>query len=104
AKNKTDDTNLIRDLWKLFDEADILIAHNGDAFDKKKANTRFWAAGLKPPSDYKTIDTLKAARRVFKLDSNRLDAIGEFLRIGGKLPTTGWATWRACIDGDPKAW
>ena len=41
AKNKTDDTPLIKDLWKLFDEADILIAHNGDRFDRRKANSRF---------------------------------------------------------------
>jgi hypothetical protein len=104
AKNKTDDTPLIKDLWKLFDEADILIAHNGDRFDRRKSNSRFLGCNLPPPSPYKTVDTLKVARRQFMQGSNSLQSLGEFLGLGGKLPTTGWHTWRGCIDGDPKAW
>jgi hypothetical protein len=104
AKNKTDDTPLIKDLHKLFDEADILIAHNGDRFDRRKSNSRFLGCGLPPPSPYKTIDTLKVARKHFLQGSNSLQSLGEFLGLGGKLPTTGWHTWRGCIDGDPKAW
>jgi hypothetical protein len=104
TKNKTDDSHLIKDLWKLFDEADILIAHNGDRFDRRKSNSRFLGCGLPPPSPYKTVDTLKVARRQFLQGSNSLQSLGEFLGLGGKLPTTGWHTWRGCIDGDPKAW
>lgn len=104
SKNKTDDRPLIADLWKLFDEADILIAHNGDRFDKKKSQTRFLGCGLPKPSPYRTIDTLKIARSQFSLGSNKLESIGQFLGLGGKLPTTGWHLWRRCIDGDPKAW
>jgi len=104
AKNKKDDSPLIKDLWKLFDEADILIAHNGDRFDRRKSNARFLGCKLPPPSPYKTIDTLKVARRQFMLTSNSLASLGQFLGLGGKLPTTGWDTWRACINGDPKAW
>lgn len=103
-KNKTDDSGLIKDLHKLFDEADILIAHNGDRFDRRKANSRFLGCGLQPPSPHKTIDTLKIARREFMLGSNSLASLGQFLRLGGKMPTTGWDLWRRCIDGDPKAW
>jgi hypothetical protein len=104
AKNKTDDSPLIKDLWKLFDEADVLIAHNGDRFDRRKSNSRFLGCGLPPPSPYKTVDTLKVARRQFMQGSNSLQSLGTFLGLGGKLPTTGWHTWRGCIDGDPKAW
>lgn len=104
TKNKTDDSHLVKDLWKLFDEADILIAHNGDRFDRRKSNSRFLGCGLPPPSPYKTVDTLKVARRQFMQGSNKLDTLGEFLGLGGKLPTTGWHTWRGCIDGDQKAW
>jgi hypothetical protein len=43
------------------DEADIICAHNGDAFDIKKINSRLITNGFKPPSPFKTIDTLKAA-------------------------------------------
>jgi hypothetical protein len=102
--NKKDDSHLVKDLWTLFDNFDVLIAHNGDRFDKRKANARFLGLGLRPPSPYKTIDTLKIARRAFMLESNKLSSLGEFLGLGGKLPTTGWATWRGCIEGDPKSW
>jgi hypothetical protein len=104
AKHKTDDSHLVKDLWKLFDEADILIGHNGDRFDKRKSNSRFLGCGLPPPSPYKTIDTLKIARRQFLQNSNKLGELGDFLGLGSKMPTTGWHTWRGCIDGDPKAW
>src|SRR6185369_13287900 len=52
-----------------------------------------------------TIDTLKAARRAFKFDSNKLDNIGRYLDEGRKIPNTGAALWRGCVeDGDPKSW
>ncbi len=101
--NKKDDTELIKDLWKLFDSFDILIAHNGDRFDKRKSNARFLGLGLPPPSPTRTIDTLKIARRVFALESNKLDSLASFLGIGHKLSTHGWDTWRGCINGDPKS-
>lgn len=103
-KNKTDDTPLVRDLHKLFDEADVLVAHNGDRFDRRKANARFLGCNLLPPSDYRTVDTLKIARRQFMLTSNKLGDLGDFLGLGSKIPTIGFKLWRRCIDGDPQAW
>lgn len=103
-KRKEDDRALVKDLWKIFDTADILIAHNGDRFDVRKANARFVAQGLKPPSPYRTIDTLKIARRHFKFDSNRLDSLGGYLRVGRKLPNTGAHLWLGCMAGNPKSW
>lgn len=103
-RNKTDDAQLIADLWKLFDEADIIIGHNGDAFDVKKANARFLFHGLPPPSPYKTIDTLKLARKYFKMNTNRLDDVAKYLGIGRKLQTSGWTLWKQCMEGDLRAW
>lgn len=99
-----DDRALVKELWKLFDEADILIAHNGDDFDIKKANARFAYYNLPPPSPYKTIDTLKAARRYFRFTSNKLDDLGKHLGYGRKLAHTGFHLWQGCMKGDPKAW
>lgn len=103
-KERTNDKLLMADLWKLLDEADIVIAHNGDKFDIKKINARFLFHGFKPPAPYKTVDTLKVARRYFKLDSNRLDAVAKYLNIGAKLPHTGINLWELCMAGDRKAW
>jgi uncharacterized protein YprB with RNaseH-like and TPR domain len=104
AKNMKSDKALAADLWKDLDQADIVIAHNGDAFDIKKINSRLVVHGLPRPSPFKTIDTLKIARREFKFDSNKLDNIGRYLQIGRKLPHTGMDLWLGCMNGDPKSW
>jgi DNA polymerase elongation subunit (family B) len=103
-RNKHDDHDLCAVLYRLMDHADIICAHNGDAFDIKKINSRLITNGFKPPSPFKTIDTLKAARRAFKFDSNKLDNIGRYLGEGRKIPNTGAALWRGCVNGDPKSW
>jgi len=60
-KDPENDKEVIKALHAVLDEADITIAHNGNAFDIKKANSRFLFHGMEPPSPYKTIDTLKEA-------------------------------------------
>lgn len=103
-KDPENDGKLIADLWTVFDNADIIVGHNGDDFDIKKSNTRFILHKLAPPSPYKTIDTVKIARKIFRFDSNKLDDLGHYLGIGRKLPTTGFHLWRGCMLGDKKAW
>jgi hypothetical protein len=98
------DAKLAADLWKVFDEADVVIAHNGDRFDIRKANARFVTHGLAPPSPYKSVDTLKLARKHFKFDSNKLDDLGGYLGVGRKLPHTGKHLWLNCMRGDEKSW
>lgn len=104
TKDRENDSRLCLDLWKLFDTADILIGHNSDAFDIKKANARFLVHGLRPPAPYKSIDTLKLAKRNFKFDSNKLANLGNFLGLGGKVPHIGFGLWRGCMEGDLKSW
>ena len=103
-RDKHDDRALIMELHALLSKADILIAHNGDAFDMKKANARFIMHGLDPIPPLKMIDTLKIARRHFKFNSNKLDALGNYLGVGRKLAHSGTRLWLACIEGDLKAW
>ncbi len=103
-KDKEDDSALIKELWNLLDEADIVIAHNGDAFDIKRACERFIVHDLPPPSPYKSIDTLKIARSKFKFPSNKLNELGARLRVGRKLPHTGFHLWKGCMTGDMASW
>lgn len=99
-----DDKELVKSLWNLLDSADIVIAHNGDKFDLRKANARFVAHGLTPPSPFKSVDTLKLARKYFQFDSNKLDDLGHYLGVGRKLPHTGKHLWFGCMRGEPRAW
>lgn len=103
-RERHNDRELAKALWRVFDEADVIIAHNGDGFDIKKANTRFIAHGLKPPSPFRSIDTLKEARKIGKATSNKLDDLCQDLEIGKKVAHTGKNLWRDCIAGDLLAW
>lgn len=103
-KNKQDDSKLLEKLWEMMDEADIIVAHNGDRFDIKKTNARFIINGMGPPSPCKTIDTLKIARASFGFDSNKLNDLAKYLKIGGKIPHTGMHLWLGCMNGDPASW
>lgn len=98
-----DDSKLVKDLWKLFDEADIIVAHNGDDFDIKMCQGRFSFYGLKPPTPFKTVDTKKATKKVFRFNSNKMDDISELLDLGRKIKTD-FDLWEGCINGDPVQW
>lgn len=100
----SDDKKVIQKLWELFNEADIIVAHNGNSFDAKKARARMIYHGFTPPAPYKQIDTKLVARRYFSFTSNKLDDLGEHLKVGRKLPTGGYELWRDCMNGDKKAW
>lgn len=102
AKN-ADDKRITQGLWKMIDEADIIIAHNLAKFDRKKANTRFLKHDLGLPSPYQMIDTLLHCRRQFGITSNRLDYIAQqFFGISGKMETERGLWWRA-VSGEAKA-
>ena len=98
------DKPLVEDLWRLFDEADIVVAHNGAKFDQKVARTKFILNGLAPPAPYKYIDTLQHARRLFKFNSNKLDDLGQILGLGRKVSHEGMGLWIKCMEGDKSAW
>ncbi len=104
-KNPEDDYVIVKSLRDMLDQADIVIAHNGDRFDIPRINTRMIIHGMQPPSKYRSIDTLKVARRNFDFTLNRLDALGRFLKVGRKMETGGFKLWRDIIlDKCPDAW
>lgn len=104
AEKDINDERLINGIWQLLDQADIVIAHNGDRFDIPKINAKMFKYKVKPPSPYHKIDTLKSLRASFALTSNRLDFVSKYLGSQGKLDTGGMKLWIDCLNGDPKAW
>jgi RNase P subunit RPR2 len=97
-----DDKRIVNDLWSLFNNADILIAHNGSRFDVPKMNARFLFHGLPPPAPYKVIDTCTAAQRAFNFTSNKLDYLAKHLGLNPKIHTD-FDLWKSCDVGDPDA-
>lgn len=98
-----DDSKLVKELWQLFEEADLIVAHNGDEFDIKVVQARFAFHKMKPPSPFKTVDTKKATKKVFRLNSNKMDDIGDQYGLGRKIKTD-FDLWEGCINGDPIQW
>lgn len=95
---------MIRVLWGLLDEADIVIGYNSKNFDIKHLNREFLEAGLGPPSSFKHIDLLLVVRQVFKFLSNKMDYIVQRLGLGAKTTHSGMKLWVDCMKNDPEAW
>lgn len=96
------DERIVKTLWKLFDDADIVIAHNALQFDVPKMNARFVKYGLNPPSPYKVIDTLQVAKQQFRFSSNKLDALAVYFGYPRKLDTD-FELWKLCLEGKQSA-
>ncbi len=97
-----DDTRLVHELWEFLNEADIVIAHNGNHFDLPNMNTRFLLHGLPPTSPYKQIDTLDVAKKQFGFTHNNLNGLAATLKLGAKIETN-FDLWKRCLRGDDKA-
>ena len=104
ACDSQSELSLLKKLHKLLDEAEVVVAHNGDAFDIKKINARFIVHKIKPPSPYKTIDTKKVAKSVACFDSNSLNNLGIDLDEGEKIKHRGFDMWEGCIAGNRRDW
>jgi DNA polymerase elongation subunit (family B) len=98
-----DDKKLVQELWELLNEADIVIAHNGNSFDIKVCNARFIFHGMKPPAPFKAIDTKKIFSEIARFNTNKLDDLCQLFQIGQKVKTD-FDLWEGCINGDKKSW
>lgn len=96
------DNRIVKQLWSLIDQADIVIAHNGKRFDVPKMNSRFIMAGLPPTSTYIQIDTREVAAKQFGFSSNKLDALAGYFNIEHK-DGTNFELWADCMKGNQEA-
>ena len=101
-KNQCDRQMLI-DFIEQANQADELIAHNGDRFDIKWIRTRCIFHRIPMFPQYKTLDTLKKAKNGFNFNSNKLDYIAQFLGVGAKVKHSGFDMWKNVMKGDPDA-
>ena len=96
------DSRIVKSLWNLFDQADLVIAHNASRFDVPRMNTRYILNDMIPPSPYRVIDTLVVARSAFSFTSNRLDDLAGYFKIDHKKETS-FELWDRCVRGDQEA-
>jgi hypothetical protein len=108
-KNPTgSDLSILKPLWSLLDEADVILTQNGKKFDSRKINARFMLNGLKPPKPYTHIDTYLIVKKVASFTSNSLAYLtSKFCKKHKKTSHSkygGWDLWIQCLDGNVDAW
>lgn len=107
ARHPNQERKVLRAIWRILNEADIVVAHNGKKFDLKKINARLIASGFGPYSPVKVVDTLLEVRKVAAFTSNKLEYLTDILCTEKKLKHSkfpGFELWRECLAGNPEAW
>ncbi len=100
--NNQCDKSMLQKFASVVDDADEMVAHNGDRFDMPWIKGRCLKHGIQLFPFAKTIDTLAWAKKC-GLNSNRLDYLGKFLFDDGKIETE-YGMWKDVIlDDCPKA-
>jgi uncharacterized protein YprB with RNaseH-like and TPR domain len=105
---KASEKLILQGIWKLLDEADIVITQNGKSFDSRKLNARFIHYGMRPTRPYKHIDTYLLVKAVADFTSNKLEYLTDKLCVRykklshSKFP--GMSLWTECLKGNIKAW
>ncbi len=102
-----DDKAILKEIWDILDQADIVIAQNGKAFDIKKINGRLIMNGFPPYSPVKVIDTMLESKKHFNFTSNKLAWLSEHLTSAKKSEHKafpGFELWVECMNDNPKAW
>ena len=90
-------------MWEVFNNSDVVVAHNCKNFDLKMLETRCMANGLPPLPKVQIIDTLEMAKKNFRFPSNKLDSLAAYLDIGRKISTGGIELWTKVQQGDEQA-
>jgi len=101
-ENPKSDLKIAESIHDLMEQADIIVAHNGDDFDVKKINTSFIKNRIPPVKPFMTIDTKKESKKNFGFMSNKLDHILRRLGIGQKMVHVGFDMWTGAMAGDEK--
>lgn len=102
-KSYTDDSDIVRELIDYLSDADAIVAHYGDRFDRPYLNTRALYHGMSPLPPVNMIDPWKWARKNLALTSNRMGTIADLLGSENQKYQLPWSAWRQAHFGDKKA-
>lgn len=102
---KSNNSFLIKDLIEYLDTFDIVVAHNGEHFDKTFLNTKCIKYGFKPILRLKkSIDPVLSARRHLKMGRNSLASLIDYFDIEYHKTPIEFAHWiKASHDSNSKS-
>jgi DNA polymerase elongation subunit (family B) len=107
-RNKRNEVVVLKDIWNLINECDVLLTQNGKSFDIPKLYAKFIEHNLPPLADKEHIDTKRLAKGKFKFTSNSLEYLCKVLGTDhqklkhNRFP--GMELWRECLKGNVLAW
>jgi hypothetical protein len=101
------DYELVKGIWDLLNQADVVITQNGKHFDQRRLNARFLHHNLGPASASKHIDTKQIASKHFGFTSNKLAYMTDKFCTKHKKQEhkkfPGFDLWRECLNLNPEA-
>jgi hypothetical protein len=101
---RSEDGELAAKIIKVLSDCDIAYAHNGANYDLPWLNSIALKYGL-PPLKIKLIDPVQVARRKYRIGSNSLGSLANFLNIPETKMPVPPDTWRfALFNNDKAAW
>lgn len=100
-----DDSKLVKELYELLSQADIVVAHNALNFDIPVIHTRLLFNGFTEPLPFKVVDTLKITKKYFRFPSNSLESIANYLKLESRKskPVGGFELWKGYMQGKEEA-
>jgi uncharacterized protein YprB with RNaseH-like and TPR domain len=103
--NRADDRHIVKAIVDYLMQFDILVAHNGQFFDKAWLLAKCIKYGIPQQLRYtKFVDPVRLSRRNLKLGSNGLNALIYFLDCSIQKTKIDQRLWlRAAYNGDSKA-
>jgi uncharacterized protein YprB with RNaseH-like and TPR domain len=99
-----DDSATVRLVQSALADHDVLCAHNGTRFDLPFLRTRALKWGVPRLPDLKVVDPLSIAWRKFRLKSNRLGNISDYIGVRDKKTPLDMSIWGdAVLNGSREA-
>lgn len=106
TRNKNDKP-LLKKLWTIFNEADVIITQNGAKFDEPKIKARMMLHDFTPYKPFKHYDTF-VQNTDKELTSHSLDYMTDKFNKKYKKLThknfPGLSLWKECRKNNPQAW
>lgn len=107
------DLPLLKRLWEIFNEADVIISQNGKKFDEPKIKARMMISGLIPYKPFLHFDTYEQNKDK-EFTSHSLDYLTEkfcvkYKKLKHKM-FAGLSLWKECLgirltlNPNPEAW
>jgi len=108
AKKESKEKEILDKLWKLLNEAEIVITQNGTIFDAKRINARMIYYEMTPPSPYRHYDLYRLVKIVADFTSKSLAYLtSKLCQRHVKLlhqKFAGMKLWIECRAGNKNAW